>query len=59
MIKLLYSFRVGKFISTKVPDGKPYKEAADKEEERPLLSELKRLDLTHEYKFPEGKITKP
>lgn len=54
MLNLSYSFRVGKNISTKRPDGKPYIEAADKEKERPFLAERKRLDLTHEYKFPEG-----
>jgi len=41
-------------ISTKVPDGKPYRDAANRW--RSGLSERKRLDVTHEYKYPEGQF---
>ena len=41
---------VGKTISTKVPNGKSYNEVYYK---RPEF-EAQRLDLTTEYKYPEG-----
>ncbi|XP_052247708.1 protein-glutamine gamma-glutamyltransferase K-like [Dreissena polymorpha] len=46
---------IGKFISTKIPDGKPYKlsEAPPRYDLQPL-SEIRRLDITDLYKYPEG-----
>ncbi|KAL4234070.1 Transglutaminase 1 [Mactra antiquata] len=44
---------IGKFISTKVADGKPYHDRSFSFDNKPL-SERKRMDLTDAYKFPEG-----
>lgn len=52
-IKLLKN-TTGKFISTKVPDGLPYKEVTWGGYDRDSYAEKKRLDITHEYKFEEN-----
>ena len=49
---LFVYFSVGKFISTKDPTGKPYGGEASSYYR---LGEKYRLDITNNYKYPEGK----
>jgi len=46
-------YRVGMYISTKVPDGKPYKIPISRSS-LTSLSEMRRYDVTHLYKYKEG-----
>ena len=51
IIKFIFHVSVGKNISTKVPDGKPYGGEASIWRG---YGEKYRLDITHEYKYPGG-----
>ncbi|WAR12901.1 TGM1-like protein [Mya arenaria] len=45
---------VGMKMSTKIPDGKPYQIKVSEADKYKQLSEVRRFDVTHMYKFKEG-----